>query len=27
VLRIDRIADMADDAGDALAIFAVKRTL
>lgn len=27
VLRIDRLADLADDAGDALAIFAVKRTL
>jgi len=27
VLRIDRIADMADDAGDALAIYAVKRSL
>lgn len=27
VLRVDRVADLADDAGDALAIFAVKRTL
>jgi predicted phosphate transport protein (TIGR00153 family) len=27
VLRVDRLADLADDAGDALAIFAVKRTV
>ena len=27
VMRIDRLADMADDAGDALAIYAVKRSL
>jgi predicted phosphate transport protein (TIGR00153 family) len=27
ILRIDRLADLADDAGDALAIYAVKRTL
>lgn len=27
IMRIDRLADLADDAGDALAIYAVKRTL
>ena len=27
IMRIDRLADLADDAGDALAIYAVKRTI
>jgi len=27
LMRIDRLADLADDAGDALAIYAVKRTI
>jgi uncharacterized protein Yka (UPF0111/DUF47 family) len=27
IMRIDRLADLADDAGDSLAIYAVKRTI